>query len=87
MEVEQNEPGGVKPHYLSACVVGAFLQKLAKHLALLACFMIIGGASGRFALSEIGIFLLVVAAAVLHSSGRAVESRLSLARRLPRLPP
>jgi hypothetical protein len=66
-------------------VPSALSYKLAKHLALIACFMIIVGASGRFAPSEIGIFPLVVAASVIDSAGRILESRLPPALRLPRL--
>ena len=61
----------------SACVVAGFLQKFAKHLALIACLTILGGATGRFALSEFAIFCIVIAAAALHSIGRVLEYRLT----------
>jgi hypothetical protein len=84
MEVgEQGKSAGVKRVCLSACVFAAFLQKLAKHLAFIACLMIIGAASGRFGQTEIGIFLIVVAAAVLHSIGRVLASRYPASLRLP----
>jgi hypothetical protein len=87
MEIEQTKRSGIKPKLAWSCVTAASLQKLAKHLALIACFLIIGGASGRFAPSEIGIFLLVVAASTLHCLGRGIESRLPPALRLPRFGP
>jgi hypothetical protein len=64
-------------------VIAALLLKFAKHLALIACFMIIGGASGRFATSEMAIFLTVVAAAVLHSVGRVFERHLPASHHFP----
>jgi hypothetical protein len=36
------------------------LTRIAKHLALLACFMVIGAATGRPVLGQLGIFILVV---------------------------
>jgi hypothetical protein len=51
------------------------LTKIAKHLALLACFMIIGDSTGRPVLGQLGIFILVVLAALIHSAGCAVQSR------------
>ena len=65
----------------SSCVLAAFLLKLAKHLALLVCFMIIGTASGRFAPTELTIFFMALAAAVLHSTGRSLEPRIALRER------
>jgi hypothetical protein len=73
---ERSETASLKRFQTSACVVAAFLQKFAKHLALIACLTIMGGATGQFAISEFAIFLMVVAAAALHSIGRVVEYRL-----------
>ena len=53
----------------------ASLTMIAKHLALLACFMIIGAATGRPVLGQVGIFIVVVLAALIHSAGCAIESR------------
>ena len=36
------------------------LTKIAKHLGLLACFMIIGDSTGRPVLGQLGIFIFVV---------------------------
>jgi hypothetical protein len=58
------------------------LTKIAKHLALLACFMTIGDATGRPVLGQLGIFILVVLAALIHSAGCAVQSRFPV-----RIPP
>ena len=59
-----------------ACVIGAFLTKLAKHMALIACLLIAGRLTGRFAGGQLGIFLTVVSAALLHSIGRVLQRRL-----------
>ena len=69
---ERSHADGAKP---SAYVVAACLTKLAKHLALIACFMIIGATSGRVAASETAIFLTVAAAALTHSFGRVLGRR------------
>ena len=58
------------------CLSAAFLSKLAKHLAVLACLGIVGQSSGRFALGQTAILILVVAAALLHSAGRTLQRRL-----------
>jgi hypothetical protein len=58
------------------CLSAAFLSKLAKHLAVLACLGIVGETSGRFAIGQMGIFLLVVFAALLHSGARTLQRRL-----------
>jgi hypothetical protein len=60
------------------CFSAAFLSKLAKHLALLACLAIVGESSGRFVLGQTVILFLVVSAALLHSAGRVLQRRLHL---------
>jgi len=59
----------------SSIVCAAFLTKLAKHLALLACLAIVGAATGRAALGQRAILLLVVGAALIHAIGQALERR------------
>jgi hypothetical protein len=56
-------------------VSSAFLTKLAKHLGLIACLLILGHTSSRSVAGQIGIFLLVVLAAALDATGRALRSR------------
>ena len=75
---QQSDSVGAKRFHASTCVIAAFLIKLAKHLALIACLMIVGAASGRVAASQTGIFITVVAAALLHSVGRILDRRLAL---------
>ena len=82
---EGHKTASLKQFQMSACVVAAFLQKFAKHLALIACLTIMGGATGRFALSEVAVFLVVAAAAVFHCIGRILERHLPLST--PRLRP
>src|SRR4030095_15296872 len=56
---------------------GVFLPKLAKHLALVACLMIVSQVAGRPVVGQLGIFVTVVLAALLHSAGRTVRRRLT----------
>ncbi len=63
------------------CLSSACLSKLTKYLAVLACLGIVGETSGRFVIGQMGIFLLVASAAVLHSAGRTLERRLKLESR------
>jgi hypothetical protein len=60
------------------CLSTAFLSKLAKHLAVLASLGIVGETSGRFAIGQRGIFVLVVFAAALHSGARTLQHRMQL---------
>jgi hypothetical protein len=63
---------------LSPSPFAAILTKLAKHLALIACLMIVGQASGRLNLGEVTIFLIVAASVALHSFARAIDRRLPI---------
>jgi hypothetical protein len=56
-------------------VTAAFFAKLAKHLVVLACFAIVGHATGRFEASEVTILLIVTCAALFHSAGRTLQRR------------
>jgi len=58
-----------------ACLGAAFLTKLAKHLALLPCLMIVSQAAGQPVIGELGIFLTVVLAVLIYSVGRALHYR------------
>jgi hypothetical protein len=58
---------------LAPAVVAAFLIKLAKHMALLACLIIAGSATGRATVSQLSVFLLIAAAAALFALGRSLE--------------
>lgn len=62
-----------------AAVASVLLIKVAKHLALLACLMIIGKATGRVTIGELGIVFLTIFAATTHLLGRALALRLSAA--------
>ena len=84
---QQSEPASTKSFLGPTCVIGAFLVKLAKHLALMTCLLIIGEPVGRFAVSQLGLFLMVLTAAVLHSIGRVLQCRLSHSDRLSGLGP
>jgi hypothetical protein len=53
-------------------------------MALLACFMIVGSATGRATINELGIFSLIAAAALVYSVGRSLEGRLPTAARFSR---
>ena len=58
-----------------ACAVAPILAKLAKHLALLATVLIIGGALGKSLSAQIAVFIVVVAATLLHSIARTMQHR------------
>lgn len=59
----------------SIIVIAAFLTKLAKHLALLACLAIVGEATGRAFVGQRFIFVLILAAALIHSLGQTIKRR------------
>ena len=63
---------------LSLSLISGILTKLAKHLALIACLMIVGEASGRSSLGEVIIFLIVLASVAVHSFARALQRRLPI---------
>ncbi len=63
-------------HLPLAYTLATFLTKLAKHLVVLGCVMIVGEATGRSAVGQSGILLLVVFAALLHSVGCALRRSL-----------
>src|SRR5215470_16392633 len=69
-------------HAYASVAVSTFLSKLAKHLALLACLMIVGQVANQSVIGKLGIFLTIVVAAVSHSTGVALRRR-----RLFRTPP
>ena len=57
-------------------VSSAVFLKLSKHLGLLVCVLVLGQASGRFAVSPAVIFGFTAAAALAHMTGRALQFRL-----------
>ena len=72
----RKESAGTNPVDVSTSVLATFLTKLAKHLALIGCFMIIGISTGRMAASSFALFLTIVSAAVIRSVARTLEHRL-----------
>jgi uncharacterized membrane protein len=63
---------------LSLSTLAGILTKLAKHVALIACLMILGKASARSDLGEVAIFLIVLASVALHSCAKAIQRRLAI---------
>lgn len=59
-------------HPRQAAIVSVLLAKVSKHLALLGCLMVLGKASGRLAIGELTIFLLIAFASAAHLCGRAL---------------
>ncbi|MBM4298694.1 MAG: hypothetical protein FJ143_13230 [Deltaproteobacteria bacterium] len=53
----------------------AFLTKLAKHLALIACLAIVGQATGRMVVGQLAILFLIVSAALVNTVGATVSRR------------
>ena len=70
------EFGKLRDYLPSTCVTAAVLTKLAKHLALLASLTILAEATGRIAVSQLAIFILIVLAALFHRIGRTLHLRL-----------
>ncbi|HTN72625.1 MAG TPA: hypothetical protein VMO00_16210 [Methylomirabilota bacterium] len=58
------------------CVIAAFLVKLAKHLAVFTCLLILGQATGRVPVNHPAIFLLVTGAVLAHAIGNMLQLRL-----------
>jgi hypothetical protein len=58
-------------------VIAVFLPKLAKHLALIACLMIVGNSTGKFASDQLAIFLTVTVAALMNCAGCLLQRRIS----------
>ncbi|HVO92171.1 MAG TPA: hypothetical protein VMT22_04990 [Terriglobales bacterium] len=75
------------PARFSRSVIASLLTRLAKHLSLLSCLLIVGGATGRSITIEVGIFLLVAAATLIYSIGRSLERRSTALASLPRNDP
>lgn len=65
-----------RPYIKSAVpLVAPFLLKLAKHVALLACLLLIGKARGEPTIGALGILLVTIGAALIHSVGRRLQIR------------
>ena len=56
-------------------LVAPFLLKLAKHVALLACLLLVGKARGEPTIGPLGILLVIIGAALIHSVGRRLQIR------------
>jgi len=54
-------------------LVAPFLLKLAKHVALLACLLLIGKTRGEPTIGPLGILLVIIGAALTHSVGRWLQ--------------
>jgi hypothetical protein len=72
---EPPEVGKAREYLPATCVTTAVFAKLAKHLAILASFTILGESTGRIAVGRLAIFILVVLAALLHTIGRSLHLR------------
>ncbi len=59
-------------------ITSTFLIKLSKHCALLVCLLLLGQVSNRYEVSQATILGLVIASALLHLAGRALQLRLVL---------
>jgi hypothetical protein len=71
MSAATAKPEGPRFPSPSRIATGLFLTRLGKHLVVLACLLIVGQASGRFDIGQLAIFILIVASAASHSSGKA----------------
>ena len=64
------------PYSHIPAALAVFLSKVAKHLALLACLLILGKATGRLTSGQFAIFCLTILAMIAHLAGRALAPRL-----------
>lgn len=58
-------------------VASVLLSKVAKHLALLACLLIVSQAGGRLTIAPSVVFFLTIFASIAHLAGRALAPRLA----------
>jgi hypothetical protein len=79
----RHENIGAQRLHPSTFVIASFLIKLAKHMALIACLLIAGSATGRAAISQLTIFCLVAGAAVIYSIGQSMKRRAPVPARSP----
>jgi ribose/xylose/arabinose/galactoside ABC-type transport system permease subunit len=56
-------------------LVAPFLLKLAKHMALLVSLVLIGKTRGEPIIGPLGILLVIIGAALIHSVGRWLQMR------------
>ena len=74
-EIMMGSPMTSKPTLHSIAIFTNIMAKLSKHLAFLACLMILAQAAGRAEIGQFGIFILVVLAALAHSAERTLRRR------------
>jgi hypothetical protein len=67
----------------SRLVLGLFLVRLGKHLAVLGALLIVGRAAGHFDAEQATILALIVLSALSHSSGKAYLTRAVGSRKGP----
>ncbi|HXG52691.1 MAG TPA: hypothetical protein VNN77_14945 [candidate division Zixibacteria bacterium] len=60
--------------------------RVARHLAVLACLLIVRAATHPGSVGQLEILLVVVSAALLHSAGRSLQRRLPEEIRPPQRP-
>lgn len=65
-------------------IVSNVLTKISKHLALLACFLIAGHASGRYEVDQFWLFALACTSALIHLAGRRLSLSPIFDMHLPR---
>jgi hypothetical protein len=63
------------PYHTLGAAMAVFLGKLAKHLALLVCLLILGKAGGRLTTGPLVILILTIFASAAHLAGRALLPR------------
>ena len=75
-EITAGSPVASRPALHLIPISANMMAKLSKHLAFLACLMILAQASGRAEIGQFGIFIFVVLATLAHSAERALRRRL-----------
>jgi hypothetical protein len=70
---ERDRRDHIQPRQAARPVIVAVLLKTAKHMALVACLLLIGKGRGEPIIGPIGIFIIIVAAALIDSLARRLQ--------------
>jgi hypothetical protein len=70
---EPDRRGFIHPRQAARAVIGSALIKIAKHMALVTSLLLIGKARSEPIIGPLGTFLVIIAAASIHSLGRWLQ--------------
>lgn len=73
LEAAERDRGCIQPRQAAQPVMVAVLLKIAKHMALVACLLLIGKTRGEPIIGPLGTLLIIIVAALIHSLGRRLQ--------------